>query len=482
MASSRSGLQDDRSRGGAAHRAELSVNPDVLAVEYAVRGPIPQRAAALARAGRTIIPCNIGNPQALGQRPLTFFRQVLCLLERPELIARERRLGGDLLPDDVLARAESMLRGFGTGGLGAYTESKGVAFVRRAVADFIDRRDAGAPGFVPADPDAIFLTDGASEGVRTLFDILIAGPEDGIMIPIPQYPLYSAVIRRCGGTQVEYFPDEDSGWTLDRAMLEEPLAAARARGIRVKAIVAINPGNPTGAVLPERSVREVLDFAAAHGLLVIADEVYQENTYGAPFVSFAAALGGGDVPLCSLHSVSKGFAGECGRRGGYLEVRNPPPVRGSQGDFLALLTKMASVNLCSNTIGQAMTYLMVSPPQPGDASCERYLRERDATLAELHAKATLIKAAFAEMEGVDCPGEIGAMYLFPRLGRLPAGTGDFDYCMALLEAAGLCTVNGGGFGQAPGSQHLRIAFLPDRQLLARVLPEWIAFHRRYLAG
>jgi len=94
----------------------------------------------------------------------------------------------------------------------------------------------------------------------------------------------------------------------------------------------------------------------------------------------------------------------------------------------------------------------------------------------------MIRAAFDEMEGVECFGRIGAMYLFPRLNVLPGGTTDYDYCMALLEQTGLCTVNGTGFGQAEGTQHLRIAFLPAKSLLEMVLPAWIEFHNRYLRG
>jgi aspartate/methionine/tyrosine aminotransferase len=470
---------------------ELVGNPNVLAMEYAVRGPIPQRAAELRKQGRRTIPCNIGNPQALGQRPLTLCRHVLSLLEDPTRIERERALTrlldqaaatADLeaISEHEIGLAETILAGLG-GGVGAYTDSNGTAFIRAAVARFIDARDevetTGAPH---TDPDRVFLTDGASEAARHLLELLITGPDDGIMVPIPQYPLYSATITRCGGTQVGYFPDEDAGWTLGRAQLEEPLAAARARGVKVKAIVVINPGNPTGALLPEESLQEVIDFAAEHELLIIADEVYQENVYGGRFVSFARAVGSRDVPLCSLHSVSKGFYGECGHRGGYLEVRNPPRLRGHDLRLHQVMLKQASVSLCSNTIGQALTYLMVSPPSPGSASYERFRAERDHILSELHDKALLTRKAFEEMAGVLCFGRIGALYLFPRLGRLPAGTGDFDYCMALLEKTGLVTVNGSGFGQKPGTHHLRIAFLPPKDLLAEVLPAWIAFHNEYV--
>ena len=475
----------------------VTVNPNIARIEYAVRGPIPQRAAELARQGMRTIPCHIGNPQALGQQPISFYREVLSFLEAPARLARERTLGrlfrsnpqrfeglsdADFASDYVLAVCDDMLSKFGTG-LGAYTESKGPYFIREAVAAYIDRRDGVATtAAVRSDPESIFLTNGASEAAKYIIDILIARRNDGIMIPIPQYPLYSAAIRRAGGVQVNYYPDEDSGWAYNRSMLEEAIAQARQQGVTVKAIVVINPSNPTGAVLPEQSGREVVEFAQAHGLAIIADEVYQDNLYGAQFVSFARLVGREDVPLFSLHSTSKGFFGECGRRGGYLEIRNPPRVRDFSLSFADVLLKQASVSLCSNTTGQALTYLMVKPPPPDSAPYKQFIEEKEGILRALYEKATMIRAAFQEMEGVECFGRTGAMYLFPRLNLLPQGSTDFDYCMSLLETTGLCTVNGAGFGQQPGTNHLRIAFLPARDMLEQVLPEWIKFHNGYVRG
>ncbi len=474
---------------------EITVNQNILAMEYAVRGPIPQRAALLQRQGRTIIPCNIGNPQALGQQPITFYRQVLSLVEEPSKIQRERKLKAlfeetpvselqesDFISDYVLDLSEEILKGIGTG-MGAYTESKGIRFIREAIARFIDERDeVELTGGLRSDPEKIFLTSGASQGAKMVIDLLIDSPDDGIMIPIPQYPLYSASIRKAGGAQVNYFPDEERGWSLDRRILDDALNRAKHRGVRVKGIVVINPGNPTGAVLDEQSIREIIDFAQENSLVIIADEVYQENVYQGEFVSFARVLGNRDVPLFSLHSISKGFYGECGHRGGYLEVRNPPAVQGTDLDVMDLLVKQASVSLCSNTAGQVLTFLMVSPPEEGSPPYERFCQEKKHILTDLYEKASMIREAFAQMEGVNCFGETGAMYLFPRLDKLPAGTTDFDYCMALLEETGLCVVNGSGFGQKEGTHHLRIAFLPPKELLAEVLPKWIAFHNRYVNG
>jgi len=471
----------------------IKVNQNIIDMEYAVRGPIPQRADVLKQQGKTIIRCNIGNPQALGQPPITYYRQVLSLVEEPTKIQRERQLkelfeesplseikDDDFISDYVLDLSEEILTKIGTG-MGAYTESKGIQFIREAVADFIGKRDDIAlDGGILSDPEKIFLTTGASEGVKSVIDLLIAKPNDGVMIPIPQYPLYSATITKAGGVQVNYYPDEDNHWTLDRNMLDESLEQAKAEGVNVKGIVVINPGNPTGAILNEQSIQDVIQFAQENSLVIIADEVYQENIYTREFISFAKALGTQEVPLFSLHSISKGFYGECGHRGGYLEVRNPPKVEGTNLDFVDLLTKNASVSLCSNTAGQILIYLMVSPPLEDSQPYQQFIVEKQRILKELYEKAILVREAFNQMNDVECFGETSGMYLFPRLGKLPDGTDDFDYCMALLEETGICVVNGSGFGQKEGTHHLRIAFLPPKDLLAEVLPQWIKFHNNYV--
>ena len=474
---------------------DIKVNRRILEMEYAVRGPIPQRAAELKQQGRRIIPCNLGNPQALGQQPISFYREVLSLVEHPVRIERERRLKtlfddgsldglerDDFHSDYVLDLSERYLARMETG-MGAYSDSSGPQFIRAAVADYIDRRDGADGGRVPrSDPGQVFITNGASEAVRYVIDLLIDDESDGIMIPIPQYPLYSAAIRRCGGVQVDYFLHEESGWAMDRALLESSLEGARERGVAVKAIVVISPGNPTGAVLNEETIGEVIAFAGENGLAIIADEVYQENVYEADagFVSFARVLGRSDVPLFSVHSTSKGFYGECGHRGGYLEIRNAPRVGNTGLSFTDLVLKQASVNICSNTVGQLMMYLLVSPPPENAEPYRRFTIERRKILDDLHDKAVMIRAGFDHMDGVSCFGRTGAMYLFPRLDRLPDGKNDFDYCMGLLEATGLVTVNGAGFGQKPGTSHLRIAFLPPRDVIEEVLPRWIEFHKAYV--
>jgi aspartate/methionine/tyrosine aminotransferase len=460
----------------------MIINSNLIEMEYAVRGPIPQKAAELKKAGRPVIFCNIGNPQALGQKPISFYRQVLGLIEDPQRLHATshtaKRLDG--YPDDVLEKAEFILSRMESG-MGAYTESRGPAFIREAIARFIDQRDDVKNGQgVPSNPDHIFITNGASDAVKSILEMILAAPNDGIMIPIPQYPLYSAAIKKYGGVQVNYYPDEDQDWNLTIDMLEEAMNNARKASVNVKAIVAINPGNPTGAILNEQSISQIVRFAEKYNLAIIADEVYQENVYDGRFSSFAKMVGRATVPLFSLHSVSKGFYGECGHRGGYVELRNAPSIDNSDMSFIDILVKQASVSLCSNTVGQVLAYLMVSPPASGDTSFATFQQEKTRILAELYEKATIIKKAFQDMEGMRCFGRIGALYLFPRMDHLPSGKTDYDYCMNLLETTGLCTVNGMGFGQKAGTHHLRIAFLPPKSVLEEVLPAWIGFHNRYV--
>ncbi|MBH50194.1 MAG: aminotransferase class I/II [Candidatus Marinimicrobia bacterium] len=450
-------------------------------MDYAVRGPIPQRAAELKKTGRKIISCNIGNPQALGQPPLSFYRQVLSILEYPELVEIYKGNSLSHCPETAIEYAE-YIQGEMDTGLGAYSDSKGHLFIREAVAQFIDRRDNTLERKgVLSDPDNIFLTDGASEGAKNIIELLIKDRMDGIMIPIPQYPLYSATIRRCGGRQVNYYLNEEMGWILTKNELEESYAKAQTENINIRAIVVINPGNPTGAVLNKKCIDEIVSFASEKGIAIIADEVYQENTYDVKFHSFAQSVWEcPEVPLFSLHSVSKGFSGECGHRGGYLEIRNMPRLESTNQTMNDVLFRQASVNLCSNTVGQILVYLMVNPPPMDSEAGKLHQTEVNTILSQLRSKASIIKRSFQEMDGVQCFGKVGAMYLFPRLNLLPKQKNDFDYCMALLDSTGLTTVNGGGFGQKEGTHHLRIAFLPPKSILEEVLPKWVDFHRNYI--
>jgi len=466
-----------------------TLNKDVVRAKYAVRGAIPLRAYEIdsqMKQGKKfpfeeVIYCNIGNPQQLNQHPLTFFRQVLALCLCPDLLNNPKT--SELFPVDAIDRAREIIA-HTPGGLGAYSHSQGLEFVRQNVARFLSARD-GHPG----DANLVFLTNGASPGVQTLLNCLIRGPTDGILIPIPQYPLYSGTLALLGGTAVPYELDEETGWQLEISRLAAAVAKARGEGITVRALVIINPGNPTGQCLTEGNMVDVMRFCKQEKLFLMADEVYQTNIYQSekPFVSFRKALL--DHPelegleLASFHSCSKGFLGECGIRGGYFQLENVDPT------VRAELYKLASLFLCPNLVGQIMVDLMVRPPKD-TPSAALYESESRAILESLQRRAQRLTAALNGLQGMSCQPVEGAMYAFPRV-TLPRGaieeaqrrgmTPDAMYCMELLEQEGICVVPGSGFGQVAGTFHFRITILPPEAKFAAVTDRLTRFHTAFLA-
>eukprot|EP00051_Salpingoeca_urceolata_P027127 m.480129 g.480129 ORF g.480129 m.480129 type:complete len:550 (-) comp21709_c0_seq1:284-1933(-) len=458
-----------------------SINPLMRAMRYAVRGPLVVRAEQHAQAIRNgeprpfekVIFCNIGNPQSVGQKPVTLARQMLAACTFPDAIESAH------LPADVKRRANDILSH--SSGTGAYSESRGISVVRDVVVDFLRRRD----GF-DATPETIFLTNGASEGVKAMLDLVIRDMYDGIMIPIPQYPLYSAGITIKGGTQVGYYLDEARSWQLDINELYSRLSEARTEGVRVRALVIINPGNPTGQVLNKENLQQIVEFCETEQLILMADEVYQENIYGdTPFISLKQVVCEMDSPveLVSFHSTSKGMYGECGVRGGYMELHNFLP------EIVEEVYKAVSVNLCANIFGQVMVHTMLQPPVPGEESYDLWKQEYDQLFQSLKRKATKLELGLNSIEGVSCNQIDGAMYAFPqitmpqnaineaeRLGMQP----DAFYCFQLLDHTGVCVVPGSGFGQRAGTHHFRTTFLPPEDEIDTMLSSLATFHAEFL--
>lgn len=313
-----------------------NINPHVKEAKYAVRGELAIKSekyrAQLAKGDGgdlpfdSVISANIGNPQQLDQKPITFFRQVASLLENPLLLEHEETLQTSFgYKSDVIARAKKLLKDIKS--VGAYSQSQGGTGIRQSVADFIERRDG-----YPADKDSIFLSAGASSGVNTLMNIICASPKTGVLVPIPQYPLYTATLSVLNAHCVPYYLQEDSGWSTDVSGIRTALREAQKNGIDVRALVVINPGNPTGGSLAAEDVASVLQLCAEENLVMIADEVYQTNIFQGKFTSFKKGLRDlqkseknadgkfDELELVSLHSTSKGMVGECGHRGGYYEM------------------------------------------------------------------------------------------------------------------------------------------------------------------
>lgn len=460
-----------------------SINENMKKVQYAVRGELYLRASELQKEGKKIIFTNVGNPHALGQKPLTFPRQVIALCQAPFLLDHPNV--GQLFPPDAIARAKHYLSMIG-GGLGAYSDSRGNPGVRNEVAEFIERRDG-----YPSDPELIYLTDGASKGVMQILNTIIRGEGDGILVPVPQYPLYSAAIALFGGSLVPYYLDESSNWGLDVNDLRQSVAQARSQGISVRAMVIINPGNPTGQCLSEANLREILNFCFHENLALLGDEVYQQNIYQdeRPFISSKKVLMGMGPPiskelqLISFHTVSKGYWGECGQRGGYFEMTNIPPQTVDE------IYKIASISLSPNVPAQVFMGLMVNPPKPGDVSYEQYHRESKGILESLRRRARIMTDGFNSCKNVVCNFTEGAMYSFPQIQLPPkaidtakrAGKeADVFYCLKLLEATGISTVPGSGFGQKEGVFHLRTTILPAEEEMPAIMASLKKFNDEFM--
>lgn len=385
-----------------------NINPYLKAAKYAVRGELAVKAeeyrVRLAKGDKSlpfdsVIFANIGNPQQLDQKPITFFRQVLSLLENPALLQKPEALRSSFgYNQDVIDRAKKLLAGIQS--VGAYSHSQGAPLIRESVARFIEERD----GF-PANPQDLYLCAGASSGVSTLLNVICHAPNAGVLVPIPQYPLYTATLSLLNAQCVPYYLEEEKTWGTDVEAIRQSLVRAKAEGTEVRAIVVINPGNPTGASLSPEDIKSVLDIAAEEKLVVIADEVYQTNVFVGEFTSFKKRLrqlqqevpGKYDnVELASLHSVSKGMVGECGHRGGYFELVGFDPL------VAAEIYKFVSIMLCPPVIGQCLVELMVNPPKKGEPSYELYAKEYTGISDGLHKRALALYEAFKQMEGVEC--------------------------------------------------------------------------------
>lgn len=385
-----------------------NMNPAIKAAKYAVRGELAVKAESyrqrLADGDKSlpfdsVIFANIGNPQQLDQKPITFFRQVLSLVENPMLLEKPEVLKTSFgYQQDVIDRAKALLANVQS--VGAYSHSQGAPGIRNSVAKFIEERD----GF-PANPQDLFLTGGASPGVNTLLNVICNSPNAGVLVPIPQYPLYTATLALLNAQCVPYHLDEQKAWGTDIDVMNKAIKSAKASDIDVRAVVVINPGNPTGASLSTEDIKNVIDIAAEEKLVIMADEVYQTNVFEGEFVSFKKRLRQlqqaqpgkyDDVELVSLHSTSKGMVGECGHRGGYFELVGFDPLVVEQ------IYKLVSIMLCPPVVAQCLLETMVNPPQKGDPSHELYQAEYNGIRNGLYKRARALYNAFQRMEGVEC--------------------------------------------------------------------------------
>ena len=291
-----------------------------------------------------------------------------------------------------------------------------------------------------------------------------------------------------GARQVGYYLDEDKGWSITEEELELRRTDAEKDGLDIRAFTLINPGNPTGQVLSREELEIICRFCAKYDIVLLADEVYQKNIYVDTKEFFSArkvaieTSGCENLQLISFHSTSKGLIGECGRRGGSMELHNIDPYVHTQ------LYKLASSGLCSGVAGQMMMSLMVRPPLPGEESYELFVKEESAIFESLKRRAVSLVQGLNEIDGMTCNASEGAMYAFPRV-ELPLKaleeatkrnqTPDTMYALSLLEETGICVVPASGFGQKEGRIGFRTTFLPPEDELNDAILEFKRHHKLF---
>ncbi|KAJ4936601.1 hypothetical protein JOQ06_001190 [Pogonophryne albipinna] len=350
-----------------------------------------------------------GNPHAAGVKPLSFVRQVLAACLYPDLVK------SNTLPVDVRQRAQSLLGECAGGSVGSYTDTAGIPEIVHRISEFITKRDGGAP----SDPENIYISPGSQWSLRNILKVLVnsqASPRTGVLTPWPCYPITNFTIKELGGVTVPYYLSEEQGWELQVEELHRALDSAKGLCNPVTLYV-INPGNPAGYVQSRKTMQEVIRFASEKRLSLLADEVYQECVHGekSEFLSYKRVLSemgpplSDTVELASFHSASKGFMGECGLRGGYVELVNLDP------DVMKCIYKLFSTDSCAPVLSQIALDLMTNPPQPGDPSYPLYSEETQHIKTMMVHNVKRVFEVLNSLPGFSCQPVEGGGFAFPRL-------------------------------------------------------------------
>jgi alanine-synthesizing transaminase len=334
-------------------------------------------------------------------------------------------------------------------GHNTYMPSPGIPEAREAVA-----ADYAARG-VPVPADRVLITSGTSEGIELALNA-IADEGDEVLVPSPTYPLYTAVLAKIGAVPRYYRTNPQDHWLPDLDHMRSLVTA------RTRAIVSIDPNNPTGAVYPASARRAIIDLAEQHGLVVLADEVYGDLGFDGNI----PLLGTLDLeaPIISFSSLSKAYLAP-GWRAGWMVVGTSPRLN----DVLAAIKKLADGRLCSTGPMQYAIAAALTGDRSHQDSFRRSLRERaELTTARLNA-----------IPGMHCVAPQAAFYAMPSV-SLPPGRTDEDFVLALLRATGILCVYGSGFGLPADAGFFRVVFLASTAELSSIYDDIAAFTRSYL--
>ncbi len=390
-------------------------------VFYDIRGPVLELAQRMEDEGQSIMKLNIGNLAAFGFEP----------------------------PDDIV---QDMIRNLPQSA--GYTDSKGLFAPRRAVANYGQEK-----GIAGVTVDDVYLGNGASELITMSLNALLDSGDE-ILVPAPDYPLWTGAVSLSGGRPIHYICDEESEWYPDLADIKGKITP------RTKGIVVINPNNPTGALYPKEILDEIVEIARQHQLIIFADEIYDKTLYDGHEHTGIASLAD-DILFLTFNGLSKNYR-SCGYRAGWMIVSGD---KSRAADYIEGLNMLASMRLCSNTPGQLAIQTALGGYQsivdlvaPGGRLC----RQRDRAYDLL-----------TQIPGVSVVKPKAALYMFPRLDpRVYPIEDDQQFACDLLAAEKVLIVQGSGFNW-PRYDHFRMVFLPNVDDLAEAVSRIANFLERY---
>ena len=370
---------------------------------YDIRGPVLDKARQMEEEGHKIIKLNIGNLAVFGLEP----------------------------PDEIV---QDMIRNLPHSA--GYTDSKGLFAPRKSVVHYSQEKNIAGVGV-----DDVYLGNGASELiVMSLNALLDSGDE--VLVPAPDYPLWTAAVSLSGGRPVHYLCDEQADWFPDIEDIRRKITP------RTRGIVVINPNNPTGALYPTELLLQIVELARQHQLIVFADEIYDKTLYDGNTHTSIASLAD-DVLFVTFNGLSKNYR-SCGYRAGWMIVSGD---KRHAGDYIEGLNMLASMRLCANTPGQLAIQTALGGYQsikdlvaPGGRLC----RQRD-----------LAHELLSQIPGVSVVKPKAALYMFPKLDpKMYPISDDQQFAYDLLAEEKVLVVQGTGFNW-PTPDHFRLVFLPN---------------------
>jgi alanine-synthesizing transaminase len=399
----------------------ISKSAKLANVCYDIRGPVMVRARQMEEEGHRIIKLNIGNPAPFG-------------FEAPEEILQ-----------DVI---------FNLPNASGYSDSKGLFSARKAIMHYTQEK-----GIRNVQMEDIYVGNGVSELIVMAMQALLNNGDE-VLVPAPDYPLWTAAVALAGGTPRHYICDEGAGWLPDLDDIRARITS------HTRAIVIINPNNPTGAVYPDDILKGIIEIAREHQLIIYADEIYDKVLYdGIKHTSIASLAD--DVLFVTFNGLSKNYRA-AGYRAGWLVVSGD---KRHAGDYIEGLTMLASMRLCANVPAQHAIQTALGGYQSINdlvAPGGRLLRQRDR-----------VWEMITQIPGVSCVKPQGAMYLFPKLDpKMYPIADDRQFILDLLVEEKVLVVQGTGFNW-PHPDHMRLVFLPGMDEITEAVTRMARFLDNY---